>query len=159
MNGSNLSLTFSLDIQIALDLDDAPAMEILQSELEACLMALAQTLPEGNRHPLSREMCVRLCDEAESQALNRDYRDRDKPTNVLPLGDLAICWPIVVQEARQQYKTTSHHLSHLFIHGVLHLMGWDHEAPAEALAMEKIECAALAQLNIADPYISEVADG
>ena len=176
-------MTFSLDIQISGDLDEAPA-EILQNELEACLTALAQTLPEVSLHDLSRDMCVRLCDEAESQALNRDYRGRDKPTNVLsfslqepeaifpvgagdgsmgerpllPLGDLAICWPIVVQEARQQHKTTNHHLSHLFIHGVLHLMGWDHEAPAEALAMEKIECAALAQMDIADPYASEAAD-
>jgi probable rRNA maturation factor len=63
-----------------------------------------------------------------------------------------------VREARQQHKTTSHHLSHLFIHGVLHLMGWDHEVSAAALAMETIERAALAQLDIADPYISQVVD-
>ena len=184
MNGSIPSATFSLDIQIAPDLADPPAARILQNDLEACLAALAQMLPELNRQSLSRDICVRLCDEAESQELNRVYRDRDKPTNVLsfgvqepeavfptlesaeslndvpemPLGDLAICWPIVVREARQQHKTTSHHLSHLFIHGVLHLMGWDHEVSAAALAMETIERAALAQLDIADPYISQVVD-
>ena len=183
MKGLPPSSTFSLDIQIADELDDVPA-EILQNELTACLMALAQMLPEVGLLGLSRDVCVRLCDEAESQALNRDYRGRDKPTNVLsfalqeseavfpvaaggrsmgeqpvlPLGDLAICWPIVVREARQQQKTTNHHLSHLFIHGVLHLLGWEHEAPAEALAMEKTECAALAQMGIADPYVSEAAD-
>lgn len=184
MIGSTPSATFSLEIQLAPDLDDAPLPRILQGELEACLMALTQTLPEISAQPLSRDICLRLCDEVESQELNRDYRERDKPTNVLsfgvqepeavfptlenaeslndvpemPLGDLAICWPIVVREARQQHKTTSHHLSHLFIHGVLHLMGWDHEVSAAALAMETIERAALAQLDIADPYISQVVD-
>ena len=182
MNGSIPSATFSLDIQIAPDLADPPAARILQNDLEACLAALAQMLPELNRQSLSRDICVRLCDEAESQELNRVYRDRDKPTNVLsfgvpeaayvtaesaellddvpvmPLGDLAICWPIVVQEARQQHKTANHHVSHLLIHGVLHLMGWDHESSAEALAMEKIECAALARLGIADPYLGNAVD-
>ena len=182
MNGSTPSVTFSLDIQLAPDLNDAPVPQILQGELESCLTALAQTLPEMSTQSLLRDICLRLCDEAESQALNRDYRDRNKPTNVLsfgvpeaayvtaesaellddvpvmPLGDLAICWPIVVQEARQQHKTANHHVSHLLIHGVLHLMGWDHETDAEALAMEKIECAALAHLGIADPYRGEAID-
>lgn len=184
MNGSTSSATFSLDIQIASDLDEALVPQRLQEELEACLIALDQTLPRESAQSLSRGVCLRLCDEAESQELNRDYRDRDKPTNVLsfgvlepdavfspaegaeclddvpemPLGDLAICWPIVVREARQQDKTVNHHLSHLFTHGVLHLLGWDHEDPAEALAMENIERAALAQLDIADPYISKVVD-
>lgn len=184
MIGSTPSATFSLEIQLAPDLDDAPLPRILQGELEACLMALTQTLPEISAQPLSRDICLRLCDEVESQELNRDYRERDKPTNVLsfgvqepeavfptlesaeslndvpemPLGDLAICWPIVVREARQQHKTTTHHLCHLFTHGVLHLMGWDHESSAEALAMEKIECAALARLGIADPYLGNAVD-
>jgi probable rRNA maturation factor len=184
VNGSNPSVTFSLDIQLAPDLNDAPVPQILQCELESCLTALAQTLPEMSTQSLLRDICLRLCDEAESQALNRDYRDRNKPTNVLsfgvlapesvfpasesaepmgdvpemPLGDLAICWPIVVREARQQHKTTTHHLCHLFTHGVLHLMGWDHESSAEALAMEKIERAALARLGIADPYLGNAVD-
>ena len=102
MIGSTPSATFSLEIQLAPDLDDAPLPRILQGELEACLMALTQTLPEISAQPLSRDICLRLCDEAESQALNRDYRERDKPTNVLSFG-------VQELEAPQHFRSIEHH--------------------------------------------------
>ena len=97
------------------------------------------------------DICVSLVGNAQSKALNLMYRNQDKPTNVLSfpaevdlpevnvLGDLAICYPLVVTEAGAQRKSTSEHLAHLFVHGVLHLLGYDHEAPDEALAMEDLE--------------------
>lgn len=101
----------------------------------------------------------------ESQALNRDYRGKDKPTNVLSfpadwpeelalpiLGDLAICAEVVAQEAAAQHKPLGHHWAHLVIHGVLHLLGYDHIAEEDAQRMEAREVALLAELGIPDPY-------
>lgn len=116
------------------------------------------------------EMVIRVVDAVESQDLNRDYRGKDKPTNVLsfpselpdyilqemdchPLGDLVICWPVVEEEAQDQHKAVMDHLAHLVIHGTLHLLGYDHElGPKEAERMESLEIQALAALGIADPY-------
>ncbi len=117
------------------------------------------------------ELLIRIVDTVESQDLNRDYRGKDKPTNVLsfpselpeylieelgchPLGDLVICWPVVEQEAGDQGKAVLDHLAHLVIHGSLHLLGYDHElGDAEAEAMEALERQALAALGINDPYV------
>ena len=68
------------------------------------------------------------------------------------LGDLAICWEVVKQEAERQGKNVVDHFYHLFVHGVFHLLGHDHEQPAQAEQMETLERQVLAQLNIADPY-------
>ena len=98
--------------------------------------------------------------------LNRDYRGKDYATNVLSfpaegamgdggmqlLGDIAICAPVVAHEAQQQDKRTRHHHAHLCIHGVLHLLGYDHEDAVAADAMEAIEIRALAQLDFPNPY-------
>lgn len=177
MNDPTLGAKCSLVIQIAEELSEAPVLELMQSQLEACLSALACSLPDDCESQLRGEICVRLCDADESRRLNESYRQRDNPTNVLsfgavdddasgfvvppmqgglpapPLGDLAICWPLVQQEAEQQNKTQAHHLSHLFIHGALHLLGFDHERSDQAEVMEQIECAALAQIDIEDPYL------
>lgn len=113
---------------------------------------------------------IACVDLADSQTLNRDYRHKDKPTNVLsfeadvppdvvallderPLGDLVICIPVVLKEAAQQHKSAEHHFYHLVVHGVLHLLGYDHElGDAEAAEMEALEIAVLAQVGIANPY-------
>jgi probable rRNA maturation factor len=110
------------------------------------------------------EIGLRLVDEAEGQALNRDYRGKDQATNVLSfpagytiddrryLGDIALCVPLLQREAAAQGKALADHCAHLLIHGVLHLLGHDHQDQASAQAMEAIERRLLAGLGIADPY-------
>jgi len=114
------------------------------------------------------EVTVRVVDEAEMQVLNRDYRDADKPTNVLsfpagdlsglpadvarPLGDIVICAGVVAAEARDQNKAPADHWAHMLVHGVLHLLGHDHETDAEAAEMEALERRCLAAAGIDDPY-------
>ena len=102
----------------------------------------------------------------EGRRFNRQFRQRDYATNVLSfpyqpmpweksalLGDLVICAPVVAREAAEQGKVLREHYAHLTIHGVLHLLGHDHESDAEAARMEALEVASLARLGIADPYI------
>lgn len=114
------------------------------------------------------ELTIRLVDEAESQTLNRDYRHKDYPTNVLSfpadlppelniplLGDLVICAPVVEREAREQNKPLQAHWAHMVIHGCLHLTGYDHMDDSEAEEMESLERQLLAQLGIDDPYLGE----
>ena len=111
------------------------------------------------------ELAIRLVDEAESRTLNRDYRGRDHATNVLSfpadlpagvvlplLGDLVICAPVVMREAEAQGKAETAHWAHLTIHGVLHLLGFDHMTSVEAECMEGEERAIMARLGWPDPY-------
>ncbi len=112
------------------------------------------------------ELSIRIVDADEGRALNRDYRGKDYATNVLSfpaelpsgaplplIGDLAICAPVVQREAAEQGKSPRAHWAHLTIHGVLHLLGYDHQDEAEAEAMEALETRILAGLGIADPYL------
>ena len=113
----------------------------------------------------SLEVSVRICGIEESRSLNRNYRSIDKPTNVLSfpaeleseqfsyvLGDLVICWDLLIAESRDQHKKLLDHTSHLFIHGLLHLLGYTHEEEALASQMERVEVEALARRNVSDPY-------
>jgi probable rRNA maturation factor len=108
------------------------------------------------------ELTVRVVGAAESRALNRRYRGKDKPTNVLSfpsqapgvLGDLAICAAVVAREAREQGKRPDAHWAHMVVHGTLHLLGFDHIRPADAKVMEGRERAILARLSFPDPYQS-----
>lgn len=120
------------------------------------------------------EISVRLTDDVEVQALNRQYRDKDKPTNVLSfpmvqpdllgsldnsddgevlLGDIILALGVCEREAAGKGVTTAEHATHLIVHGTLHLIGFDHIDDVEAEAMEDLERAALAALGIADPYV------
>ena len=112
------------------------------------------------------EVTLRIVDEAEGRALNRDYRGRDYATNVLTfalaeeprlMGDIVICAPVVAQEAAAQHKPLHAHYAHLTVHGVLHLHGYDHETEAEAELMEGVETAIITKLGYADPYSAEKA--
>lgn len=107
------------------------------------------------------ECVIRFVGEDESQQLNHAYRTKDKPTNVLSftyddldnyLGDLVICLPVVEREASEQGKTVKNHMAHMIVHGVLHLLGYDHENETEAEVMEALECTILAKLGIDNPY-------
>lgn len=114
------------------------------------------------------EVTLRLVDETESRELNRQYRNKDKPTNVLsfpfeapagitvPLaGDLVICAPVVAREAAEQHKTSEAHWAHMVIHGLLHLQGHDHMDDDEAEVMETLEIRLLGQLGFGNPYQTE----
>jgi len=113
-----------------------------------------------------RELSVLLVGPARSRSLNRRYRGKDRATNVLSfppaagvppallLGDLVICPQVLAREAREQGKAVRAHWMHLVIHGVLHLVGYDHERPAEARRMERREIRLLRTLGVGDPYRS-----
>lgn len=119
----------------------------------------------GKRYRRPAEISIRLVDEAEGRTLNRTYRHKDYATNVLSfpaqlppglklflLGDIALCAPVVQREAREQGKRPRDHFAHLTVHGILHLLGMDHESSSEARRMEALETRILAGLDISDPY-------
>ncbi len=148
-------MTLQLEVQRVAKRADLPADEALQRWAEA---ALAPGLDQG-------ELVIRLVDEEESQALNREYRSKDRPTNVLSfpfeapvvaesdlLGDLVICATVVVAEAAAQNKPLEAHWAHMVVHGVLHLQGHDHQNEREAEEMERLETEVLATLGFQNPY-------
>ena len=119
----------------------------------------------GARRRAAAELTIRIVGAAEGRALNHRYRGRDDATNVLSfaaelppglrlplLGDLVICAPVVAREAREQDKPLAAHYAHLTVHGVLHLLGHDHQDEGAARRMEALETRMLAGLGIADPY-------
>ena len=147
--------------------------DVLAPELVLKRGYLKKVIETTLRHVDMQQDCeigVACVDNAESHELNLQYRQKDKPTNVLsfpsdipeemlslldaePLGDLVICIPVVLQEAAEQQKTPTDHFTHLLVHGVLHLLGYDHEtSEAEAEEMEALEIEILKKLGIANPY-------
>jgi len=117
----------------------------------------------AKEEPAEGLVSLLLTDDAELQQLNRDFRGKDKPTDVLSfpalpmdrplLGDIAVAYGVSSRDAAVQGKALADHLAHLLIHGYLHLLGHDHETPAEAGVMEACEIRALASLGIANPYL------
>lgn len=125
--------------------------------------AAAALAASGGNVPDDAELSVLLTDDAAMRALNRTWRGIDKATNVLSfpaaslplsphLGDIVLAFETIRAEAAREGKTMADHLAHLVVHGVLHLLGHDHETNAQADGMEALERAALARLGIADPY-------
>ena len=108
-----------------------------------------------------RELSVMLTDDAAIRALNAQWRHKDEPTNVLSfpspgngmLGDIVIAYETTAREAEAEHKPLAHHLSHLAVHGFLHLLGYDHESDADADVMEQLERDILARLGVPDPYM------
>jgi probable rRNA maturation factor len=118
-----------------------------------------------------REVAVLLVGERRSRTLNERYRGRDRSTNVLSfpappvtarsagsLGDLVICPAVLRAEAREQHKAVRAHWAHMVVHGLLHLLGYDHEGDREARRMERREVEVLRRLGFANPYLIRSAD-
>ena len=138
-----------------------------ESVIQRAIAAAAQMTDAGDGEA---ELAVMLTDDAGIRTLNLNWRGIDKPTNVLSfpalpptggggpddaprmLGDIAIAYETARREADDEQKPFDHHLSHLAVHGFLHLMGYDHEKDDEAETMETLEQEILAQLGIPDPY-------
>lgn len=114
----------------------------------------------GLAMPEDAELSIALSDDAQVRALNRNYRGKDKPTNVLSfpaargplLGDIVVAYETVISEATADSLDPKAHLTHLIVHGLLHLIGHDHATEEAAIAMEAIETAILKGLGMADPH-------
>lgn len=166
---SNLAPNLDIDISIE---ECWEAMPDAQAIVERAIAAAASLTPDA---AIEREVAVLLTDDASVKTLNRDFRHIDKPTNVLSfpapnvpslqgglqgglqgmpraLGDIAIAFETTRAEAIAEGKPLAHHLSHLAIHGFLHLIGHDHDNDGDAETMEALERTILASLNIPDPY-------
>ena len=156
-------MTLHVDIQFALD-DTAglPAKQQLSAWAQAAFAATKDAAGDA-------ALTLRVVDEAEITQLNRDYRHKDAPTNVLSfpfevpeglpaselqgeLGDVIICAAVVQREAAAQGKREQDHWAHMVVHGTLHLLGYDHIVDADAAEMERLETQTLAGLGIANPY-------
>ncbi len=151
-------MKLELEIQPVTEIEALPTEEDFVLWVRAALINLKQQV----------ELVIRIVDEPESQQLNRDYRGKDRPTNVLSfpfyappevvsplLGDLVICAPVVIKEAQQQGKPALAHWAHLVVHGVLHLQGYDHQTEDQAESMEGLERTILQKLHFSDPYHEE----
>lgn len=158
---------------------DALEWEARAAEAVAAALALTPFAALAHAAPLV-EVSVRLTDDAEVQTLNRDFRGKDKPTNVLSfpqvqadlleslsnsdakepggeilLGDIVLARETCVREAKDKGASIADHATHLIVHGTLHLLGYDHMDDASASAMEALETKALASLGIANPYADQ----
>ncbi len=151
--------TDNFEIDIEIKSGHWAGCDDLQSLAQAALLAgAAQYCPR----PFS-EISLLFTDNAHIQDLNKTYRGKDKPTNVLSfptqaslsipvLGDIALAFEVINSEASRAGLTLEHHITHLLIHGYLHLQGLDHETDADAEVMEAFEINALTGLGIANPY-------
>jgi probable rRNA maturation factor len=150
----------AIDIVIASDRwQDAPdAEQTVRRALAEAATAVSTT---------TGELAIVLTDDSAIRVLNRTWRGKDQPTNVLSfpsaepqpdtpvlLGDIVIAYETAAREALAEGKPFMHHLAHLAVHGFLHLIGYDHRTDKEAGAMETLEAAVLARLNVPDPYLS-----
>ncbi len=151
-----------IDVEIE---DDAWTAALPDAEALARAAAEAALAHANNPSGLT----VLLTDDGAVRELNARFRQQDKPTNVLSfpappnpedhLGDVALAYGVCAREAAEQGKPMAHHLQHLVAHGVLHLLGYDHEDDAEAEAMEGLERVVLAGLGVPDPYLAAPSSG
>lgn len=153
-----------LQVEITIDAGGWDGLENLESLAEGAARAALRACGR----PDTGEISLLLTDDQRLRALNRRFRNKDAPTNVLSFaaasptagaglqgarGDIALAFETIAGEAAGDGKTIADHLSHLIIHGTLHLVGYDHENAADGDAMEALEISALASLGIANPYL------
>jgi probable rRNA maturation factor len=151
-------------IDIAVDGGDWPSLPVLTRLASAAMDATRAAAPD---FPPAADVSVLFTNDALMAELNERWRGKEGPTNVLsfpaaasqfaasgsaPLGDIALGFETVTKEAAASDLTLADHISHLLVHGLLHLVGYDHDDDEEAAAMEALEVAILAKLGIADPY-------
>lgn len=159
-----MSPKLALAVQYAADAPDLPRWR-LRRWVARTVAAIAKEWASAS-HPVKLtgvQLTIRLVDSDEGQSLNRDFRDRDYPTNVLTFeygmdesghaaGDIVLCVPVLQREAAEQKKAYLDHAAHLVVHGVLHALGYDHIEPDEAEDMEALEVSILSDWGIANPY-------
>jgi probable rRNA maturation factor len=143
-----------------------PAVAAIERWGERALQCAPLQAPQrqSTRPASDGDVCIRVVDAAESRQLNHDYRHKDAPTNVLSFpagidlpdalvwGDIVVCADVVEREAADQGKRFEDHFAHMVVHGVLHLLGYDHQAADEAAVMERLEIQILDGFGISDPY-------
>jgi len=153
-----------VDVQNALHQDSTSSVASVAQLTDWANLAYSSVRNTAN------EVTIRLVEESEITLLNRDYRSKDKPTNVLSfpfesefdltgtddefnlLGDVIICHSVIVKEAGEQAKSVIDHYAHMVVHGILHLCGYDHDDDVSAEQMEALETQILALRGIANPY-------
>ncbi len=148
-------------MNLELEIQNMTRQELIPSENSFVAWSKATIREEREQ----AEIVIRLVDEEEIRDLNREYRGKDRPTNVLSfpsdipavvesslLGDLVICAPVVVREAKEQGKSEEAHWAHMVVHGVLHLLGYDHQDENAAEIMEQLEMEVMGSLGFQNPY-------
>jgi len=154
---------------IDVDVEDeawSSALPDVEAVVERAAQGALDALPQAKR---GGAVAILLADDAAVADLNARFRGKPNATNVLSfpaamsayphLGDVALAYGVCVGEADAQGKTLADHVSHLVVHGVLHLLGYDHETEADAEVMEQMECEILRKFGVADPYAQRDADG
>jgi probable rRNA maturation factor len=163
-----LSVPQAVPIDIIVESPKWAAQRSAKAVLRQAIAAAAAAVPRP-----TGELSVVLTDDAAIRTLNRTWRGKDQPTNVLSfpapdsrirgaprqLGDIVIAYETTTREALAEHKPFRHHLAHLAVHGFLHLAGYDHEADKDAEAMERLEVAILARLKVPNPYIARDGKG
>jgi len=153
-------MTAQVDIQFAVDDESVPGSDDITFWVGRAMRAA------GRRE--DADVSVRVVNATEMQQLNSEFREQDKPTNVLsfpageieglpsdadvPLGDIVVCAEVVRSEAKEQGKTAQAHWAHMVVHGTLHLLGFDHENESDAARMEGLEIQILTDNGISNPY-------
>lgn len=161
-------------------LNNQMTSDLLELALEVQRNSSSSTVPGDDQFELwvravltgkreQADLVIRVVDAEEAQQFNLQYRNKDYATNVLsfpcelpegvpagaagcPLGDLLVCAPVVAAEAEQQQKAENDHWAHLTVHGILHLLGYDHQTQVQAMEMEALETDILKGLGVSDPY-------
>jgi probable rRNA maturation factor len=157
-------MTITVDIEI-----EDEAWTQAEPDTEALVWRAAQAVLDAHQDIEGHGIVILLADDDSVRALNRDFRQKDHATNVLSfpspqnpeanpegqIGDIVLAFGVCQREAAEQGKPLAHHLQHLVAHGVLHLLGYDHESDDEAQAMEAFEREILAGLDVPDPYAAD----